>query len=68
MRQIINLIEARSPVELMAIGIGHDVNRYYNRALTITDVDQLGGAVMTQLADLFDEDKQQAGRRPRHVA
>ena len=65
LRQIIELIEKRSPVELMAIGIGHDVNRYYSRALTITDVDQLGGAVMTQLADLFDEDKKQAGRRSR---
>ena len=68
LRQIIELIEKRSPIELMAIGIGHDVNRYYDRALTITDVDQLGGAVMTQLADLFDEDKKQAGRGRRRVA
>ena len=54
----------------MAIGIGHDVTRYYQRAITITDVDQLGGAVTTQLADLFDEDsKPKRGRgRGRRVA
>jgi cobaltochelatase CobT len=49
------MIQERSPVELLAIGIGHDVTRYYERAVTITDAEQLGGAVMTQLADLFDE-------------
>ena len=43
-------------MQLVAIGIGHDVTRYYGRAVTITDVDQLGGAVTAQLADLFDED------------
>ena len=54
----------------MAIGIGHDVTRYYQRAITITDVYQLGGAVTTQLADLFDEDsKPKRGRgRGRRVA
>ncbi|MGC6516599.1 MAG: cobaltochelatase subunit CobT [Candidatus Puniceispirillaceae bacterium] len=57
LRYVIDRIESKSPIELMAIGIGHDVNRYYANALTITDVDQLGGAVMSQLADLFDEDK-----------
>ena len=56
LRQVIAYIESRSPVQLVAIGIGHDVTRYYERAVTITDVDQLGGAVTTQLADLFDED------------
>ncbi len=57
MRHVIGTIETRSPVQLLAIGIGHDVTRYYKRAVTITDVDQLGGTVMTELADLFDEDK-----------
>ena len=56
LKSVIELIENRSPIELLAIGIGHDVTRYYQRALTITDVDQLGGAVTSQLADLFDED------------
>ncbi len=55
LRQVISSIQDRSPVELLAIGIGHDVTRYYERAVTITDAEQLGGAVMTQLADLFDE-------------
>ena len=61
LRAVIDLIENKSPVELLAIGIGHDVTRYYQRAVTITDVDQLGGAVTTQLADLFDEET----RKPR---
>ena len=56
LREVITYIENRSPVQLLAIGIGHDVTRYYGRAVTITDVDQLGGAVTAQLADLFDED------------
>ena len=56
LRDVINHIESKSPVELLAIGIGHDVTRYYRRAVTITDVDQLGGAVVGQLTDLFDED------------
>jgi len=63
LRLVIDRIENKSPIELMAIGIGHDVNRYYANALTITDVDQLGGAVMSQLADLFDEDKKPKQRR-----
>ena len=63
LRQVISYIEDRSPVELLAIGIGHDVTRYYRRAVTITDVDQLGGAVTAQLADLFDEDRQPKRRR-----
>ena len=65
LREVIAYIENRSPVELLAIGIGHDVTRYYRRAVTITDVDQLGGAVVGQLTDLFDED---AARRTRRVA
>jgi cobaltochelatase CobT len=56
LREVIHYIETRSPVELIAIGIGHDVTRYYRRAVTIVDAEQLGGAVMDQLADLFDED------------
>ena len=48
-------IETLSPVELIAIGIGHDVTRYYRRALTIVDVEQLGGAMVEQLAGLFEE-------------
>jgi cobaltochelatase CobT len=56
LREVIGFIENRSPVELLAIGIGHDVTRYYRRALTIVDVDQLGGAIIDKLAELFDED------------
>ena len=56
LRHTIEMIEGRSPVQLLAIGIGHDVTRYYKRAVTITDVDQLGGTVISELADLFDGD------------
>ena len=64
LRQVIDWIESRSPVELIAVGIGHDVTRYYNRAVTIVDAEQLGGAMMEKLAELFDEDsKQPPGRR-----
>ncbi len=56
LREVIGFIQNRSPVELLAIGIGHDVTRYYQRALTIVDVDQLGGAIIDKLAELFDED------------
>ena len=54
LRQVIGWIEQRSPVELVAIGIGHDVTRYYDRAVTIMDAEQLGGAIIEQLARLFD--------------
>jgi cobaltochelatase CobT len=54
LRQVIGWIEQRSPVELTAIGIGHDVTRYYSRAVTIMDAEQLGGAMVEQLARLFD--------------
>jgi cobaltochelatase CobT len=54
LRQVIGWIETRSPVELAAIGIGHDVTRYYARAVTIMDAEQLGGALVDQLAGLFD--------------
>jgi len=55
LRQMIGWIEARSPVELVAIGIGHDVTRYYDRAVTIMDAEQLGGTMIEQLAALFDK-------------
>ena len=55
LRQVIGWIEGRSPVELCAIGIGHDVTRYYQRAVTIMDVDQLAGTMIEQLAGLFDD-------------
>ncbi len=54
LRQVIGWIEAKSPVQLVAIGIGHDVTRYYARAVTIMDADQLGGTMVEQLAGLFD--------------
>ncbi|GAB4136122.1 MAG: cobaltochelatase subunit CobT [Sphingomonadales bacterium] len=54
LRQVIEWIETRSPVELLAIGIGHDVSRYYSRAVTLVDAEQLGGAMTEQLAGLFD--------------
>jgi cobaltochelatase CobT len=54
LRQVIEWIEKRSTVELIAIGIGHDVTRYYERAVTIMDADQLAGAMVEQLANLFD--------------
>jgi len=54
LRQVIGWIENRSPVELVAIGIGHDVTRYYERAVTIMDAEQLGGTMIEQLASLFD--------------
>ena len=54
LRQVIGWIEGKSPVELAAIGIGHDVTRYYSRAVTIMDAEQLGGTIIEQLAALFD--------------
>lgn len=56
LREVIDYIENRSAVELLAIGIGHDVTRYYNRAVTIVDAEQLGGAMTEKLAELFDEE------------
>jgi cobaltochelatase CobT len=54
LRAVIEWIEKRSPVELIAVGIGHDVTRYYDRAVTIMDAEQLGGAMVEQLARLFE--------------
>ena len=56
LRKVIEMIETRSPVQLIAIGIGHDVTRYYKRAVTIMDAEQLGGTMIEQLAGLFDEE------------
>ncbi|PWR19753.1 cobaltochelatase subunit CobT [Zavarzinia compransoris] len=64
LRQVIDWIETRSPVELIAIGIGHDVTRYYRRAVTIVEAEQLGGAMMEQLAALFDEKQDGKPGRP----
>ena len=55
LRSVIEEIETRSPVELIAIGIGHDVTRYYRRAVTLVDAEQLGGAIVENLAALFEE-------------
>ncbi len=56
LREVIREIEGRDAIELIAIGIGHDVTRYYRRAVTIVDAEELGGTVMKKLAELFDED------------
>ncbi len=60
LRQVIGWIENRSPVELCAIGIGHDVTRYYQKAVTIMDAEQLGGTMVEQLAGLFDNEREGA--------
>ncbi|MCO6382555.1 cobaltochelatase subunit CobT [Oceanicola sp. 502str15] len=62
LRDVIAMIEKRRAVELLAIGIGHDVTRYYDRAVTITDVEQLAGAMTEQLASLFDSDPRARAR------
>jgi cobaltochelatase CobT len=70
LRAVIHWIETRSPVELIAIGIGHDVTRYYRRAVTITDAEQLGGVMIEKLAELFDEPaplEQPPPRSPREL-
>ena len=56
LRKVIDWIERQSPVQLVAIGIGHDVTRYYRRAVTIMDVEQLGGTMIEQLAGLFEDE------------
>jgi cobaltochelatase CobT len=65
LRDVIAMIERRRLVELIAIGIGHDVTRYYGRAVTITDVEQLAGAMTEQLAALFDNDPVRGARTAR---
>lgn len=64
LRDVIAMVEKRKAVELVAIGIGHDVTRYYDRAVTITDVEQLAGAMTEQLASLFDDDPRKRARVP----
>ncbi len=71
LRWVIEEIETRSPVELIAIGIGHDVTRYYRRAVTIVDAEELGGAMTEKLAELFEEhaaDERAAPRARKRVA
>jgi cobaltochelatase CobT len=71
LRFIIDEIETRSPVELIAIGIGHDVTRYYRRAVTIVDAEELGGVMTEKLAELFEDAAPPAPARParrRHAA
>jgi cobaltochelatase CobT len=63
LRQVIREIESRGAVELIAIGIGHDVTRYYRRAVTIVDAEELGGTMMRKLTELFDEDDSAAWHR-----
>ena len=63
LRAVIDVIETRSPVELLAIGIGHDVTRYYRRAVTIVDAEELAGAMTEQLASLFGEENPRDQRR-----
>jgi len=62
LRDVIAMVEKRKQIELIAIGIGHDVTRYYERAVTITDVEQLAGAMTEQLASLFDTDPRARAR------
>ncbi|WP_312163529.1 cobaltochelatase subunit CobT [Phenylobacterium sp.] len=63
LRDVITEIETKSPVQLIAIGIGHDVTRYYRRAVTIVDVEQLAGVIVDQLAELFDEEVRKVTRK-----
>ena len=68
LRRVIEDIEGKSPIELTAIGIGHDVTRYYRKAVTIVDAEQLGGAMTEQLITLFAEEAAQGSRRGRRAA
>ncbi|MDA8230427.1 MAG: cobaltochelatase subunit CobT [Magnetospirillum sp.] len=68
LRQVIEWIETRSPVELVAVGIGHDVTRYYRRAVTIMDAEELGGTMMRELTALFDETGEAAAPPRRQAA
>lgn len=67
LRQVIEEIETRSPVELIAIGIGHDVTRYYRRAVTITDPSELAGAMTDKLVELFEEKSPTLSSGPRRL-
>ncbi|RYE73763.1 MAG: cobaltochelatase subunit CobT, partial [Hyphomicrobiales bacterium] len=65
LRQVIEDIETRSPIQLVAVGIGHDVTRYYRRAVTLLDAEELAGALTDELASLFDEEPPGEVRRSR---
>ena len=67
LRQVITDIEVKSPIELIAIGIGHDVTRYYKRAVTIIDAEELGGAMTEKLAELFEENGPQEAKPKRRA-
>jgi len=67
LREVIGMIERTSPVQLVAIGIGHDVTRYYRRAVTIVDAEQLGGTMLEKLAELFEEGEASDAARARLV-
>jgi len=56
LQEVIEWMETKTPVQLTAIGIGHDVTRYYRRAVTLSDPEDLGGAILKNLTDMFDEE------------
>jgi len=66
LRNVIDWIETKTDTQLLAIGIGHDVTRYYRRALTITDAEELGGAITEKLAELFDENQGKSKKKRSH--
>ena len=57
LKKIVNYIEDKSEIEILAIGIGHDVSRYYNKAIKISDVNELGDVMISELSSLFDTKK-----------
>ena len=57
LKKIVKFIENKSDIEILAIGIGHDVSRYYDKAIKITDVNELGDVMISQLSSLFDTNK-----------
>ncbi|MGN6684983.1 MAG: cobaltochelatase CobT-related protein, partial [Devosia sp.] len=67
LRQVIEDIETRTPIQLVAVGIGHDVTRYYRRAVTLLDAEELAGALTDELAALFDEEPPGEVRRSRYA-
>ena len=66
LRRVIGWIETKTPIQLLAIGIGHDVTRYYQRALTLVDAEELGGAITEKLAELFAEKGETRGKKRMH--
>lgn len=68
LREVIEWVETRSEIELLAIGIGHDVTRYYRRAVTISDPEQLGGVMLGQLSALFSVNEERRSNRPGRAA